>query len=657
MKHLLILGSGAREHAIAMQLSYSNIMRTGSKEPYAIHCLGSTRNPGLMEVCTHSGGSYRTGDITDPLTVVATCTQAEASLVIIGPEAPLERGVADALRAVGTSVVGPCRSLARIETSKTCARDFLFARIPEACPKYFVATTVEQAAKHIQELNGSYVIKADGLAGGKGVLIAGEHLHSDAQAIAYCSELLTASTKGEPRCVIEEKLEGEEFSLMTLTDGTTCLHLPPLQDHKRAFAGDTGPNTGGMGSYTGTEGTLPFLSRYELETAKAYNELVVRELRNATGVPYRGILYGGFMATAGGVKIIEYNARFGDPEALNLMRLLKSDGIELFERMADGTLDGYDLRIDHSASVCLYLVPESYPAGKAIGDEVEIGPIGDDLWLCYGSIDRTEEGALVTAGSRTAALVATGRTIAEARRQVLDSIGVITGKLRYRSDIGSDVLLDKRIEHMSRLRSPLRIAVLGSTNGTDLDAIINGIADTSVPTHIKMVISDREDAPILQRAKRNGIPATWIAKKGVAREREISRLCEESEIELIVLIGYMRILGPQFCERWKGRIMNVHPSLLPEFAGTMDSDTHTLAIERMHRTGNAVTGCTVHLVTDQVDAGPILLQKQCMISADDTPAALKSKVQELEGTALCECIAASYSARGDLSKATTRLRP
>ncbi|HCJ95056.1 MAG TPA: phosphoribosylglycinamide formyltransferase, partial [Sphaerochaeta sp.] len=137
--------------------------------------------------------------------------------------------------------------------------------------------------------------------------------------------------------------------------------------------------------------------------------------------------------------------------------------------------------------------------------------------------------------------------------------------------------------------------------------------------------------------------------KGAARDREITRQCEDAKVETIVLIGYMRILGAEFCERWNNRIMNVHPSLLPEFAGTKDTDTHTLAIDRMHKTGNAKTGCTVHLVTPTVDAGPILKQKTCLISPDDTPGTLKKRIQQLEGEALCECLSRAYASRGDLT--------
>ncbi len=643
MKHLLLIGSGAREHAIAQQL-------TRSHTPWCLHCAAASDNPGIAVICKDRGGTYRKGTITDPGMMVDLARSIDASLAIIGPEAPLETGVADALRNAGIPVVGPDKALARIETSKSFARQFLHSILPQACPRFHVVHDIDEATLRVEELHGAYVIKADGLTGGKGVLVAGEHLHSDEEAVGYCRSLLkpVPDAVQQPRCVIEEKLEGEEFSLMTVTDGKTFLHLPPVQDHKRAFDGDTGPNTGGMGSYSDRRASLPFLTARDLDIAKSYNEIVIRELEATTGSPYRGILYGGFMATAKGIKIIEYNARFGDPECLNLMLLIRSDVLEMFERTANGTLENYTLELSEAASVCVYLVPQSYPMEQKKGEPVHIGVLPQGISLCLGSVDGTGS-SLVTAGSRTLALVALGKTIGEARNHVMGAISSIKGKLRYRSDIGSEQLVAQRISHMRQLRNPLRIAIVGSTNGTDMEALVEQIERGTLPASIELVLSDRKDAGILHKAQVHGIPNAWVDSKGAARDREITRLCEDAKVETIVLIGYMRILGAEFCEHWNNRVMNVHPSLLPEFAGTKDTDTHTLAIDRMHKTGNAKTGCTVHLVTPTVDAGPILIQKTCLITPDDTPGTLKERIQQLEGEALCECLSRAYASRGDLA--------
>jgi folate-dependent phosphoribosylglycinamide formyltransferase PurN len=208
---------------------------------------------------------------------------------------------------------------------------------------------------------------------------------------------------------------------------------------------------------------------------------------------------------------------------------------------------------------------------------------------------------------------------------------------------------------MQGIRKPLRIAILGSTNGTDMDAIIAGIKLGEVPASIVLVASDRSDAPILARAAGHGIPIAAATEKGLARDGQLSSLCEQHDVELIILIGDMRILSETFCSRWEHRILNVHPSLLPEFAGTMDQDTHTLAIKRMRETGNRITGCTVHLVTPEVDAGRIMLQRRCTIN-DVVTRALEAQGPNVEGEALCTCIKAAYPRRGDLSNVVEEVK-
>lgn len=640
-KNVVVLGSLAREHAIAQALERSNPIPV-------IHCMGTTHNGGIHAICTRTGGLYRIGDVCSAGKVLDFCTLAQASLLIIGPEAPLEAGIGDAARSLGIAVVGPNREQARIETSKSFARKFLSEILHQACPRYRIIEHLSDARHFIEKLGGRYVVKADGLSGGKGVKISQEHLMSIEEGLAYCGDLLST----EPgRCVVEEKLEGEEFSLITITDGEACVHFPAVQDHKRAYEQDTGPNTGGMGSYTDSDHSLPFLFPSDRTTAASYNEQVIRALAGKTGEPYRGVLYGGFMATADGVKIIEYNARLGDPEALNLLSLLTSDAFELFERAATGNLAQYQAQFLEQASVCLYAVPTGYPLKKETGKVITIEPMDPGSFLYYGSVDELPDGSLVTCGSRAVAVVALEDTIAKAHEKAVEHIAKIRGEVRYRADIGSEQLIARRIEHMERLRRPLSVAVLGSTRGTDLDYLVSAIRKGALPATISVVISDNPDAGILKKASGYGIEAIVVnSERNNLRDQQITAICEERQVDLIVLIGYMRILGRQFCEHWNRKIINVHPSLLPDFAGRKDSDVHAAAIERMRETGERTTGCTVHIVTPEVDSGPILIQRTCLIADDDTPETLKRKVQALEGEALCACIAKAQLYGGDLGR-------
>lgn len=443
-KQLVIIGSGAREHALA------EVMELSPSAP-VISCLGSAINPGIVGICSNTGGTYRTGAITNPEESLSIAEACGADLMVIGPEAPLAAGTADLLRAKGFAVLGPDRALARIETSKSWARELLESCVPEACPKYFVVHSIGEAEKALVKLGTDFVIKADGLTGGKGVKVSGDHLASHDEAIDYCRELLPDEGY---YCVIEDKLIGEEFSLMTLTDGKVCIHMPAVQDHKRAYPGDTGPNTGGMGSYTGAGGILPFLEKDDIMKARVLNEAVVRALGKVSGKPYRGVLYGGFMAVADGVKIVEYNARFGDPEALNLMTLFTGDAAELFYQAGTGTLPediDYAELFSEKASVCKYAVPTGYPTSPVKGTPIDISGVTEKVKLYLGSVD-SSGGNLVLGGSRTAAVAALGSTISEAEAATEEAVSSIGGELFHRPDIGTDELVEKRITHMQEVR-------------------------------------------------------------------------------------------------------------------------------------------------------------------------------------------------------------
>ena len=344
-------------------------------------------------------------------------------------------------------MVGPKKDLAQLETSKAFTRDLLKEYNIPCGPHYHTFDSMEGVSEFLAELGENYVVKYDGLAGGKGVRVAGDHLQSHNEALAYCMELVD---KGD-EFVIEEKFIGQEFSLMSFCDGDTLKHMPAVQDHKRAYEGDRGPNTGGMGTYSDANHSLPFLKDSDIQDAHTINIATAKALKNKFGEGYKGVLYGGFMATGNGVKLIEYNARFGDPEAMNVLSLLKSDFIDICERMADGTLDGADVQFQNKATVCKYAVPEGYPDNPVKGEPINISNIENSDGLFYASVDM-KNGKLVEAGSRTVAVVGIADSIVEAEAIAEKEVSSVSGPLFHRSDIGTATVIQERMDHMNALR-------------------------------------------------------------------------------------------------------------------------------------------------------------------------------------------------------------
>jgi phosphoribosylamine--glycine ligase len=433
---ILVIGSGAREHAIVRALDRSH-------QEKEIFCLASNMNPGIAALCDE----LLIGNFNDPDFVVNYTNEIGATLAIIGPENPLENGVADALWSIKVKVVGPKKDLAKLETSKAFTRDLLREYNIPGGPQYQTFNSLAGVTEFLNVLGENYVVKYDGLAGGKGVKVSGEHLHSHDEALAYCQEL---TDKGD-EFVIEEKFIGEEFSLMSFCDGDTLKHMPAVQDHKRAYEGDTGPNTGGMGTYSDANHSLPFLTENDIVEAHQINTQTAKAVKDKFGEGYQGILYGGFMATESGVKLIEYNARFGDPEAMNVLSLLDSDFIEICNGITDGTLENLDVKFQNKATVCKYAVPEGYPNSPVKNELINISKIENPDGLFYASVD-IQNGKLVEAGSRTVAVVGVADSISNAENIAEKEVSAIDGPLFHRSDIGTDMVIQKRINHMRSLR-------------------------------------------------------------------------------------------------------------------------------------------------------------------------------------------------------------
>lgn len=413
-----------------------------------IFVVGKTRNPGIIalaeECCL--------ADVCDLEAIREFAKSVEPDFAVVGPEAPIEAGVTDMLLEMGIHSASPLATVGRLESSKSFTRDLMEKYGIVGNPRFKTFYEIEGVEEFLEELDEAFVIKADGLKGGKGVKVSGDHLNTRAEAMAYILECIEDCGK----VVIEEKLEGQEFSLMSFCDGTHTVEMPCIQDHKRAYEGDKGPNTGGMGTYSCENHLLPFLTEANVLEAAEITRKMARALFEETGVYFKGVMYGGFMLTKNGVRLIEYNARFGDPEAMNALCLLKSDLVEIFEAMIAGKLADVKVEFEKKATVCKYVVPEGYPdeAVKNVGVEVEEAikesEKNANLKIYFASVDDREDG-LYLAGSRAVAVVGIGGDLTEAESIAEKGASMIKGPVFYRKDIGTATLVAQRVQMMKDL--------------------------------------------------------------------------------------------------------------------------------------------------------------------------------------------------------------
>jgi len=435
MTNVLLVGNGAREHAMA-----EAVMR--SKRDPKLFAYMKANNPGIADISKE----VKLGAYDDLESIKEFAKASKIDLAIIGPEDPLNFGVVDALKEAGFKSFGPTKSLARLETSKAWTREILTKHNVIGNPKYKIFKTTDGLKSFLQELDG-IVIKPDGLTGGKGVKVQGDHFKTWEEAYDYCVEVL----EEHDSVIVEDKLVGEEFSLQCISDGLNVVMTPPVQDHKRRFVGDKGPNTGGMGSYSDFNLSLPFMTQQDAIDGLKITEEVAKAIYEETGEKYVGVMYGGFIITKKGVKLIEYNARWGDPEAMNTHPILETDYIDLIQAAVDGKLDEIEVKIAPKATVCKYAVPTDYPNSKNVTGKVEVGEIPDDVKLYYASVDKKGDDIFLT-NSRTIGIVGIADTLEEAEKKCEAVFDQIKGSVDHRPDVGTKELIQKRIDHMKEIR-------------------------------------------------------------------------------------------------------------------------------------------------------------------------------------------------------------
>ncbi|MFF3860321.1 phosphoribosylamine--glycine ligase [Streptomyces sp. NPDC002209] len=409
---VLVIGGGAREHALCRSLSLD-------PDVNALYC--APGNAGIAEVA-----ELRPVDALDGAAVARLATELGADLVVVGPEAPLVAGVSDAVRAAGIPVFGPSAEAAQLEGSKAFAKDVMAAAgVPTA--RSYVCTTPEEVDAALDAFGAPYVVKDDGLAAGKGVVVTDDLAAARAHAL------------GCDRVVIEEYLDGPEVSLFAITDGVTVLPLQPAQDFKRALDGDEGPNTGGMGAYSPLPWADPKLVDEVMESVL---QPTVDELRHR-GTPFSGLLYAGLAITSRGVRVIEFNARFGDPETQVVLARLRTPLASVLLNSANGTLDAEPpLRWREDAAVTVVIASHNYPETPRTGDPIEglaevAAEEGPDAYVLHAGTRREGE-AVVSAGGRVLSVTATGSDLAQAREKAYKAVARIRlDGSQHRTDIAA----------------------------------------------------------------------------------------------------------------------------------------------------------------------------------------------------------------------------
>jgi len=621
---VLVVGGGGREHAIACKLRES---------PKVEHVYCAPGNGGTAFEAEMTNILVSDSDVEG---LIKIAKEKKVALVFVGPEAPLCAGLADACAEAGIPCFGPSKLAAELEASKAFSKNF-FAKynLPTAAYRNFHSSEHEAALKYVEEeyaAGREVVVKASGLAAGKGVLMPTSL--DEARAAIHDVMLSKVFGSAGDEVVIEQLLIGEECSCMAFSDGKIASMMVPAQDHKRVDDNDQGPNTGGMGAFAPAPCLTPKLKREVEAILQKTVEALAQE-----GRKYIGVLYGGFMLTKDGPLLLEYNCRFGDPETQVLLPLLASDLFEVSLACAQGDLSAAVPTVQWKSGAAATVVcaakgyPGEYPKGLPIHGLADAAAV--DGVKVYHAGTKCNETRLVTSGGRVLAVTGFAGNFKDALKKAyagvdkikFGEVGKESNSMHCRRDIGRRAA--------SR---PTRVAIVGSTRGSSSQAVFDAIKAGSLNAKIVVAVSNKGDAGILERGRNHGIPAVHVpCKKGTPRaeyDAKVTEVLRDYGVDFVLLVGFMRIVSPEFCSEWDGACVNVHPSLLPKHAGGMDLEVHKAVLEA----DEVETGCTVHMVTAEVDGGAIVVQRKVPVVAGDTPESVKAKVQPEEGPALIEAV-------------------
>ncbi|MBC7080775.1 MAG: phosphoribosylamine--glycine ligase [Thermoplasmatales archaeon] len=437
---VLVIGGGAREHAICYALKKSDA---------EIYSFMKNSNPGIKRIAK----DYILHNECDAEKVVSYALSKNIELAIVGPEAPLQEGVTNSLLNNGIPTASPSREAAEIETDKEFMRKLMKKYRIKGSVKFDAFSDAKSAEEFIEKLNGNVAIKPVGLTGGKGVKVYGSHFSNAIEAIEYAKEVISKKIGGKSRVLIEERVVGEEFTLQAFCDGKNIFPMPVVQDYKRLLPNDEGPNTGGMGSISSKDFILPFMERDEYEEACSILQKIIEALKKE-GREYRGVIYGQFMLTFDGVKVIEINARFGDPEAMNVLSILRTDFLDICDAMANGNLRNSMVGFHEKSTVCKYIVPCGYGYEPLENKEIEVDEkkIGEEGGKIFYASVNEKNGKIYTTKSRALAILGIADEIYEAEEICDRCLKYVKGDIFVRHDIGKKETLEKKMMKMRLLR-------------------------------------------------------------------------------------------------------------------------------------------------------------------------------------------------------------